>query len=86
MKIVSWNIRGRGNDFLFKTRFTSKLAAPDILLFCDTRDRLGTIQWCGVKSLFDGVFCAHSVGLSDGLALFWKSAAADVHKIGRAHV
>lgn len=85
MKIVCWNIRGRGNNgYLFKNQFIHKLANPDILFFVDTRDALGNIRQCGVNYLSDGVCSVNNIGLSGGLALFWETTKVEI-KILRSH-
>lgn len=73
MRITSWNIRGRGtHGYLHKVRYIQKIAGPDILFFCDTKDQLGSIRVCGFNYLFNGFFDVNNLGLSGGLTLFWK--------------
>ncbi|XP_075499746.1 uncharacterized protein LOC142538273 [Primulina tabacum] len=74
MSCISWNVRGLGNQRVF--RELKRLVAernPSLLFLCETKRRDSNFtRWKDVLG-YSGMFVVNCVGRSGGLTLLWKS-------------
>jgi exonuclease III len=88
MNLICWNCRGLGNlrtarelHHLVKTKH------PHILSLMETRMKNCSLQRLRVQFGFQGLFAVDLVGLSGGLALFWRdNNAIEVQNYSRRHI
>ena len=74
MKVLSWNVRGLGNNRAF--REVSKilqLHRPQIVFLCETKIRTEQMRVIAKKLNFESCFAVSCRGRSVGLALLWNS-------------
>ncbi|KAH9769811.1 reverse transcriptase domain-containing protein [Citrus sinensis] len=88
MRVISWNVRGLGNDRAFReTQKILQIHRPKIMFLCETKMRTGQMQDKGKKLNFDNFFAVSSRGRSGGLALLWKSEiVVDIKSFSQHHI
>jgi len=73
MSVISWNCRGLGNPRTVREAVDLvSCKKPDFLFLMETKVARTHAERLRVKLGFEGLFYVNSVGLSGGLALFWR--------------
>ena len=72
MKILSWNVRGLGNDrtFIALKKFF-QLYRPQLIFLCETKLKTVRMNNVGRKLKMENCFAVSSKGKSGGLAMLW---------------
>ncbi|KAH9742578.1 pentatricopeptide repeat-containing protein [Citrus sinensis] len=88
MRVISWNVRGLGNDRVFReTQKILQMHRPEIMFMCETKMRSGQMQDKGKKLNFDNCFAVSSRCRSGGLTLLWKSeVVVDIKSFSQHHI
>jgi exonuclease III len=74
MNLLSWNYRGLGNPrAIWDLRLLVKEKQPNLLFLMETRAKNKKLQAIRCSLGFEGMFSVDPVGLSGGIALFWKN-------------
>jgi exonuclease III len=74
MNLLSWNCRGLGNPRAIRDlRLLVKEKQPTLLFLMETRAKNKKLQAIRRLLGFEGMFSIDPVGLSGGIALFWKN-------------
>ena len=74
MRLLSWNVRGMGNDRMFLALKTIlQMHKPQVVFLCETKLMSVQIRKVGKLLKFDGCFAVSSKGRSGGIALKWSS-------------
>lgn len=68
MKVLSWNVRGLGNDRAFReVKKILQMQRPQIVFLCETKMRAEQMRVIGEKLNFKSCFAVSSRGKSRGL-------------------
>lgn len=74
MRVEVWNCRGLGQHLtLRRLKEMQRLYHPDLLFLIETKQDNNYVRDIGVYLGFDHMILVSPVGLSGGLAVFWKS-------------
>lgn len=74
MRILSWNVRGMGNDRTFLALKTIlQMHKPQVVFLCETKLMSVQMRKVGKLLKFDGCFAVSSKGRSGGIAMMWNS-------------
>jgi exonuclease III len=73
MRIITWNCRGLGNGPAIRGLLdVQKQEAPDILFLSETKHDGKWMEWLRWKLKMPNMVIVDNIGVSGGLALFWK--------------
>ena len=74
MRILSWNVRGMGNDRTFLALKTIlQMHNPQVVFLCETKLMSVQMRKVGKLLKFDGCFAISSKGRSEGITMMWNS-------------
>jgi hypothetical protein len=85
---LCWNCRGLGNLWTVREfHHLVKTKHPHILFLMETRMKNCSLQKLRVRFGFQGLFTVDPVGLSGGLAFFWRdSEEVEIQNYSRRHI
>ena len=88
MRIMSWNVRGLGNERAFReTKKVLQMQRPQILFLCETKLEPKQMQRRGKDLMFDNCLAVDRSGLGGGLALLWNSeVVVEVKSFSKHHI
>jgi exonuclease III len=88
MSLLSWNCQGIGSPRAVRDIcLIVKENKPNILFLMETKCRKEKLEVIRVKLGFAGLFVVDSVGISGGLALFWKDGdELEIQNYSRRHI
>lgn len=88
MKIVSWNVRGLGNDQTFReAQQLLREHRPKIMFLCETKLKVKQMQEKAKRLRYQNCFAVNREGLGGGLALLWnEEVIVDIKSYSKHHV
>ncbi|KAK9232713.1 hypothetical protein WN943_022961 [Citrus x changshan-huyou] len=88
MRIMSWNVRGLGNERAFReTKKVLQMQRPQILFMCETKLEPKQMQRRGKELMFNNCFAVDRSGLGGVLALLWNSeVVVEVKSFSKHHI
>ena len=88
MRLIAWNYRGLGNGPAVRGLLdVQKREAPDVLFLSEIKHNARWMERFRWSLQMPNLFVKDSVGLSGGLALFWKKGIGlTVNSTSRYHI